>query len=337
MPQFLLKNFSCHFDKKTIGVYNLSKNIFLPCKSSTSGQAQKDYFYGKESSMEDLLGNLENIAGRIFKNIIESDSLPAYGTDEYAHMHIFSMIQASRTKYNVEEYNEFINLQIKSIYKHHDSFKGIIDGIEFGVKDAPLQVLQHAFDSMSHTYDLYCKLFVNETGHPFVLSDHPAVKYNQYLKYNKVPDTTCGFASLGLQLVLPISPRHLLLFYDENVYRVGAKNFNEVKLTHRSQIDIFNILQYLNCNENIYFNELMKEDWNNNIVNRYQKHRRTDKNQYEEFRIGLSGERYLTKTTGSEINVKLGIPNCTFTNQAKSFKIDNSRVYVRPRFNNSDF
>lgn len=119
VPQFLLKNFSCYETRKQIGVYNLRNQLFLNCKSAIKGQAQEEYFYGKDLLLENMLAKLEQDVGLIFKKIIQSNRLPDWGTPEYAHMHIFTIIQAARTKYVEEEWNESFDMKIKSIYKHH--------------------------------------------------------------------------------------------------------------------------------------------------------------------------------------------------------------------------
>jgi hypothetical protein len=101
-------------------------------------------------------------------------------------------------------------------------------------------------------YDLKVKLLRNETDCGFVTSDNPVVRHNQYYEGNDYFGQT-GWAQVGLQVFLPVSPKCLYLFYDGATYGVGAKSSSVVSVTSVKDVEALNALQWLNALENVYF------------------------------------------------------------------------------------
>jgi hypothetical protein len=66
VPQLHLKNFS--EDRKSIGVYHIPSNRFVR-SSPIRHEASEDYFYGKDSSIDERLKKIENAAGKLIKEI----------------------------------------------------------------------------------------------------------------------------------------------------------------------------------------------------------------------------------------------------------------------------
>ncbi|GAB3754872.1 DUF4238 domain-containing protein [Spirosoma pomorum] len=329
VPQFLMKNFSCFNNRKTISIYNIKTNLYLHCKAPIKGQAQSDYFYGEDLQIENMLATLEQEVSPIFNKIIDTNKLPPWGTDEYAKMHIFTMIQSMRTKYTQEEWNESFDMKIKAIYRHDKVIGKFVDDFVFGIKNAASQAVSTALDSMHITYDLKCKLIINTSNTVFLLSDHPAVKYNQFLKGKNVKYSTCGFGSLGVQIILPISPRHSLIFYDSAIYDLGYKNHDTLKINLDSDINVLNTLQVIHCDENLYFNEFIRQEYITKITNLYGKYRRLKKNDYKEFKENPEKDNFLFVISGYEIDAKVRLPSCVLTKNAEKYVLGNRVDHMR--------
>jgi hypothetical protein len=69
-----------------------------------------------------------------------------------------------------------------------------------------------------------------------------------------------GWAAKGLQVFVPLSPRHTVVFHDGKIYKVGARKSDVVFIPQRSDVDALNILQLLNARENVYFRD-SKQGW----------------------------------------------------------------------------
>ncbi len=74
--------------------------------------------------------------------------------------------------------------------------------------------------------DLSVKFLLASQGASFVIGDHPAVRYNQFVEHHpylrNFPSST-GLAAKGLQMFMPLSPTVTLALYDASTYAYGGK------------------------------------------------------------------------------------------------------------------
>lgn len=68
-----------------------------------------------------------------------------------------------------------------------------------------------------------------------------------------------GLACKGLQVFLPLSPKHLLHYYDGDVYRVGDKRQRVIFVKDDEDIHALNVLQCASAHANIYFDGSIAE------------------------------------------------------------------------------
>jgi hypothetical protein len=87
--------------------------------------------------------------------------------------------------------------------------------------------------------DLRWKLLQNKTDLPFITSDHPAVRYNQFLEPRIRSGSNTGLVARGLQMFLPLSPKHVLVLFDSETYKVGGMKLRvmNVDVTHDEDVD----------------------------------------------------------------------------------------------------
>ena len=64
-----------------------------------------------------------------------------------------------------------------------------------------------------------------------------------------------GITAKGLEIFLPIDSRHMIVLYDEKVYRVGNENNKTVYIDRNRDAEQLNILQFCSASENIYFRD----------------------------------------------------------------------------------
>jgi hypothetical protein len=166
--------------------------------------------------------------------------------------------QHQRTVKAVEVFNEFTNATVKnivSILPKPDSLKGIdLDRYQIVYDNPQMMNLYHASSTIPILWDLGLKFIVNNHVTEFVISDNPVVLYNQFLEQHPKfgnQDGITGLALKGLQIFLPISPRVCALFYDPQVYKIGAADKVSVGLS-KKDVSNLNLLQMMNASKCVY-------------------------------------------------------------------------------------
>ena len=108
--------------------------------------------------------------------------------------------------------------------------------------------------------DLSWHTLSNGTALPFVISDHPAVQYNWYLRNSDDPSYT-GMTKNGVQIFLPLSPWVTLALVDKSIYKVGEKGSSHTVLTDRRDVELLNSLQFRSRQDFIVFPLAMDFDY----------------------------------------------------------------------------
>lgn len=104
--------------------------------------------------------------------------------------------------------------------------------------------------------DLSWHVLTNGTDLPFVISDHPAVLYNWYLRDSDDPGYT-GMTKNGVQIFLPLSPSVTLALIDTAVYKIGEKKCSHTVLSDRRDVELLNSLQFRSRRDFIVFPRAM--------------------------------------------------------------------------------
>jgi len=298
VPRFYLKLFSPSEHGKTIDLFQKRlKKIVRNAKLKK--QASEDYFYSKDLTIEENLSHLEGAAAEIFKQISLTNKLPEFGTMEYFLLIVTTILQSSRTKKHANEMNEMTDklakTQLKYTLEYDKKFvrenpliKEIkLNEVKIIDKNASLMSISTAMDLLPSILDLGSVILVNKTKTPFITSDNPVVKYNQFLEKKKYNFGTTGFGSLGLQFFYPITPSLMIILYDKWIYKIDSKF-----ITDSSIVDKFNLLQILNSNEVAYFNNNISDDY---IIKLFKKSEKFCDNSDESF----------TTTTYKKIDPKI--------------------------------
>jgi len=222
VPRFYLKNFSLNSSGKALSIFNLSNSKFIP-DGNLKDQAYKNYFYGRDLNIENALSELEGIAAKIIRDIIDWNSVANFSREDRYYLLEFVVFLSERTVCMVNQLNESADKFIKAIISKDPGIPiGINEG-NFSLTQPTQFALYRAAISLPVMFDLSYKLIINQTKIPFITSDHPVVLYNQFLEDQKVPGGNNGLASKGLQIFLPLSPYHLIVFFDHDVYKIGEK------------------------------------------------------------------------------------------------------------------
>jgi hypothetical protein len=130
--------------------------------------------------------------------------------------------------------------------------------------------------------DLHMHLVCADSNQTFITSDSPVFKYNQYLERIKGMGIT-GVALRGIQIFVPLSPKHLLMLYDTTIYKVDTRKATVTSGIPDSDVASLNSLQVHSAEKNIYFNDWAWEPYVTAIVGKSIKRRIKDPVQVDEF------------------------------------------------------
>ncbi|MSU57944.1 MAG: DUF4238 domain-containing protein [Pedosphaera sp.] len=256
VPQFYLRAFSFDGGKNT-ALFNFKQNKIIP-SSNIDGQCAEDYFYGKDPKPEKALGAaVEAPASKVIGKIISSSTVPKTFTEDCAVLFAFTLFQHGRTLYASEEGAEFFRAAIEPHIKRMALESGEltadeINAVEIGLERPANLTLATSAQMLPLILDLRIKLLINQTSQDFITSDHPVAKMNQYF-LGAFGGGVAGWAAKGLQVFLPLSPKHTVMMYDDKIYRVGARKSDIVPIVNESDVNALNTLQLLNAHQNVYF------------------------------------------------------------------------------------
>lgn len=256
VPQLYLRKFSNN--GKTIAIFSLNKNRVVTKNGPISSQCYEDYMYSKNIEIEDALGLMESKAKEVIDILMELRMVPKKTSPDYATLLVFTLYQSVRTQFASDKYNDMVDkigkIMLEVAIDNGDIQKADmpdLDKISIMSKEPALEYLQAATDIIPAVFDLECKVLINQTSREFITSDNPVVLYNKY--YLKDQESYIGFGSKGLLIIMPISPKYSLLYYDSKMYKIGGKKLHiPVVISKSSDVDELNALQLINANETAY-------------------------------------------------------------------------------------
>lgn len=220
-------------------------------------QCSRDYFYTKNPIFEDEFAKIEGRQKILLDEILSSRSVPQQGSRRRSELSSGIMFQAGRTASAVVRADHLTNQFGKSLLRHHFEREGKVDLLEYLPK-VEISTVDAVMDSIGQHLlmgplidDLDCTLLLNETSEDFLTSDHPIVLCNS-LPGIRASDRNLGFASPGLIILYPISPRAILFLSDPKAYMVD-KQAGRTSLRREQDVVNLNLAQFGNAYENVYF------------------------------------------------------------------------------------
>lgn len=275
IPKFYLRNFSFHGNEKQIGVFNLNNQHFCPT-AKLKTQGSKNFFYGRDGIVENKLSQTEGIFAKVLKNIIDSGDLPQKDTEEHWNLLKFVAFTELRNPVKIENTKSMFK-EIQRSVLETDPKANLNEIFPSASHDEIIGLsLSSWTDIVKNSRDLDFKLLLNNTNSPFISSDFPVVKYNQYLQWRKWPQAKTGFGQTGLQIFFPLNSKMTIVFFDSGIYKVGNKKQKTYSINKTQDIDSINILQFVNCFETVYFDEKGTENYIRNLYLSSKKYKRAN-------------------------------------------------------------
>lgn len=245
VPNFLLKQFADR--SQMVQVYESATDVLETRR--TRRVLVNEFFYDDDNAIEDFLGDrIEDPAAPILKGIVASPSMPISQSAEAALL-TFMAVQMARTPRALNQMLEFTGKFTDGMLQKLGELNGLpaeaMSGIKVKVKDERvllgLAVAQAAIGRWL-IEDLSWHVLSNATTVPFIISDHPAVHYNWFLRHSKHPGAA-GVSVHGVQVFLPLSPLVTLALIDKAIYRFGDKGSSYTALTSVADVELLNSLQ----------------------------------------------------------------------------------------------
>ena len=327
VPQFYLRAFST--DGKSTNLWNMKRNKrVLGAKLRT--QCCGSYFYGEDLGLERTLGTIETVAARILRDVVNGSRLPTTGTEEHFALLLYVLVQHARTQYAVDVLDETSDKIVK--YLLGPTFaETVVDSTEFaiGFDDGARFSVGVAASSIPMVLDLGARLLRNDTDVEFLTSDNPVVLYNQLMSFSHTGSNT-GYATKGLQVFFPVSPRHLVLFFDHDVYSVGNNTEATVKVVQPKDVYQLNTLQMVAALENVYFRDSSLDV--DALHRKSQPFRRPRKANVDAYPYGTDRDsrRKIIQISGEDVRTNLKLSFVRLNKKTKRWRQGFRRLAVRP-------
>lgn len=250
VPKFYLRRFS--ENGKSINLWNISQQRKI-LAASLKNQCYRDYFYGRDQTVEHALAQSEGHTAEIFRLIDKFQEPPPSHSPIHLFLLLYLLGQYGRSAYSVDALQEMNDLMMKRVLGHAPELRDIdLNKFKIELKEAGQYSVGLVVQNYPLMLDLDVKLLINRTNCEFTASDNPVVLYNQFLKFMKFGSNT-GLACKGLQIFLPVGPDKTLIFYDPEVYCVGGGAKRTVDITKPRDVYELNTLQMTNALDNVYF------------------------------------------------------------------------------------
>ena len=293
VPQHYLRHFRVG-DTDQIAIVRLDPFKFAGI-GGIKGQCKGDYFY-EDQTLDDLITQQEQALGPVLINVIKNET---FNSEELVALRFFAVALATRTRKAAEiaklwpkkvafdfATNEIATRRIRppigGLEKHMIDFRGVPG---FIIKSD----LLHGWMEMQ---TLNLKLLKTEAGAFLITSDHPVVMLNEYFAARIPHRSFVGFGRSGFQLLVPISPRLCLFFFDGRVYKVGGRRDDVVKIG-KDDVEIVNSLQVQNADKCLYFNDAANAGIVETLVRRYSSFRKPIEDLIRTIPMGNEGEEFL--------------------------------------------
>lgn len=306
IPRFYLKRFSINNNGKSVGLYNLDNRKFIQ-NAPLKNQAYINFLYGEDDEIENVLAKMEGNVARMFYYWTEEKQLypPPAESNGFKLLKRFILYQFFRTPKSGSDLMVKLNYNLKTVIKEFKPhlWKTMKD-LTLVYENPVLLALIYSFENEKFLDFLDCKFLVNLSILPFITSDAPVILYNQLLEQSDNYLGATGLIAKGLQIFYPIHPRLMICLYDSNVYDFGDGCDNCCSTESIEEVHQFNGLQLANCKSQLFFDDLISEEYILELFKRFGDYRGKSKNINQ---IINQGTRRFFVTSSEDIHIDLNL------------------------------
>lgn len=246
VPRAYLRAFSVEEENKSINVYNLDRALGIE-NAAIKSQCSKDYFYGKDLVIENILRKEEEFYSATLRRIRSNPKVISdIDADSIRH---FSFLQHCRAEATLRR--QF--LMITGVIREAYGDSNVPPNMQTNMQDAVRAGMSVFAENIHAIDDLKVCIVSNTTKIPFITSDDPSVLTNKWhIMKGLSKRRGFGIGTAGALMILPLTPTLLAISYDGDVYSIQNTN-DSVDISKYSEINLFNELQLIHCVSNLYF------------------------------------------------------------------------------------
>jgi hypothetical protein len=241
-----MKPFSKDGEGHAIRTYTIARDLMIE-NAPVKGQCARDYLHGRGVEIEKALQAFEGAYARITRLLLSG----ATPLDLDLHdLRSFAFLQYLRTEMHIKRLKTDQEGLLDDMFSAHPEQR------PKDLSDQELMVMSLSLfaEMRKNIVDLKPCIIRNETRLDFVTSDDPAIIINKF-HVQRLKRSSHAFGSAGAILVLPLSPRLLLCCYDGDVYNLIGREGAFLRITKVADAEMFNELQNLKAERNIYFSQ----------------------------------------------------------------------------------
>ena len=241
VPKFYLRRFKSRC--RRINLHNIQRILTIQDASIKHECAKSDYY--RTAQIESALAELETRAAVAISALCagEHDYSKETVRQFIAVQHLRTPSLAERTAATHRKMQELVG---RDAIDSNSMTRIRFDAVK--PKDIPVDNLRMT-DHVAQALSDLKSIVVETVSDVFITSDNPVFMYNQYFEEIQNHGTT-GLGQTGIQIFLPLSPKHVLVMYDKDVYDYVKK-----QRAIGADVDVLNGLQVISANNNLYFND----------------------------------------------------------------------------------
>lgn len=259
VPRCLLKNFTNNIEgSELVNIYDSTRNK-LRSPTTVDRVLSENYFYDKDNSVENYLAkHIEGPASKVLKKFKDGKDIHL-DIQSQIDLLKFITVQFSRTPTAISKSLSTINNVFNGVFEKLSQLKNYdeetINALNFNLKNEKDILRYQTIEAAGQwplIFDLEWHFLINNTYREFIISDHPVINYNWYLRDVNALDTA-GITKRGIQIFLPLSKAVTLCLYDKAVYKMGKSQVQHTYVKSLKDIDLLNELQFRNRKSYIVF------------------------------------------------------------------------------------
>ncbi len=328
IPQFYLKKFSIREEKKVIGLYNHQKDIFIN-EAAIRHQACEKYLYGRNGEVEEDLSKLEFWASKMMEVMLTSFIPPPQNSNAYDVIKKYLLYQMHRTLKAGNELDDTVTKAMHAVFKLQQNYEKDYQNLRVVHEDPTLVSLSYSDQMMPFMNYLSCKLLVNLSHLPFITSDNPVIKYNQFMESKGSYIGATGIAVKGLQIFFPIHPKMMICLYDPYVYKYGSSKKYSIITESVDEVHQLNCLQYLTSESQLFFGDYISKEYVTMIVADNRKRKENTGSFSDPYISAGSNPCYFVFNSFLDPTINLTLSFLKLLKKAKRLSLENKIVFPR--------
>ena len=329
VPRFHLKRFCVDGNERVIRLFNVRSQKFV-ASANLYNQASHDYYYGRDGFVEDQLQIMEEIFAGMLNRIVASSQPPKHNSEEFENLMSFLVVTDLRNPISRDSMLGSMKAVTDLLMKDGtDEIKAAFKGQTPELSNPGAFQLQYANKVIPTLFDLHVKLIDNKTSVPFILSDNPVAKYNQFFEDKPKHTSSSGYGHEGLQIFVPLTPRYSVIVYDSRMYYVGSRKGKIVTISNPEDVHQLNTLQLLNSYHNVFGNEALTESYILDLNKRSQKFEKPNRPTSKLFPVEGKPLEKILMVSDSELRTELTLSFTFLSTYASRFTLTDKAIYPR--------